>query len=110
MLDLRYTLGIAVIPLALAMAGCSNGDTAITQAVQDRLGDQGVASQVQVSTDRRIVKLEGVVANTQELNRAEIAAREVRGVMAVDNRLVLKPSVGVTGATLPGPSTPPSTP
>lgn len=102
MLDLRHALGIALFPLVSALGGCAtNSDAAIDKAVQDRLYDQGVANQVQVSTDRRVVKLEGVVENTQERNQAEIAARQVRGVLAVDNRLVLKADVGVTGASLP---------
>lgn len=107
MLDLRLAFRSAVIPLALALAACDqNNDAAINRAVQNRLGDQGVANEVQVTTLRRIVKLEGVVEDTKELNQAELAARDVKGVMAVDNRLVVKPSVGVTGATLPADPTP----
>jgi osmotically-inducible protein OsmY len=90
---------IAVLAM-LALGACTENDTHITQRVQDRLAVEGVApEQVHVSTLRRVVVLEGVVNDNAELNRAEMAARQVPGIMGIDNRLVVKNPVNTTGAT-----------
>ncbi|MDB5220372.1 MAG: hypothetical protein JWO86_8299 [Myxococcaceae bacterium] len=85
---------------ALAFAGCTQNDTEITQRVQDRLAQEGLPSQIKVETTRRVVKLEGVVADRAELNRAEMAARNTAGIMGVDNRLVVQSPVNVTGGAV----------
>jgi hypothetical protein len=85
---------------ALALAGCTQNDTEITHRVQDRLAEEGLGNQIKVDTTRRVVKLEGVVADRQELNRAEMAARNTPGIMGVDNRLVVQNPVNVTGGTM----------
>jgi hypothetical protein len=102
-------LRILALSAALALAGCSQNDDQITRQVQDRLVQEGVADQVQVSTQRRIVTLEGVVNDVPELNRAEMAARNVPGILGVDNRLVVKNPVNVTGGQIaePGSTTKP---
>ena len=92
----RYIAVFAV----LALAGCTQNDTEITHRVQDRLADEGLGNQVKVETTRRVVKLEGVVADRQELNRAEMAARNTPGIMGVDNRLVVQNPVNVTGGSI----------
>ncbi|GAC1518377.1 MAG: hypothetical protein NVS3B10_20300 [Polyangiales bacterium] len=84
----------------LALAGCTQNDTEITRRVQDRLAEEGLSNQIKVDTTRRVVRLEGVVADRQELNRAEMAARNTPGIMGVDNRLVMQGSVNVTGGTM----------
>jgi hypothetical protein len=84
----------------LALGGCTQNDTEITQRVQDRLSQEGFSNQIKVDTTRRVVKLEGVVADRQELNRAEMAARTTPGIMGVDNRLVVQNPVNVTGGTI----------
>ena len=84
----------------LALGGCTQNDTEITHRVQDRLSQEGLSNTIQVETTRRVVKLEGVVADRQELNRAEMAARNTSGIMGVDNRLVVQSPVNVTGGTL----------
>ena len=66
MLRLRTIAMFAV----LALAGCTQNDTEITRRVQDRLAEEGLSNQIKVDTTRRVVKLEGVVADRQELNRA----------------------------------------
>jgi len=96
MLRLHTVAAFAV----LALAGCTQNDTEITHRVQDRLSEEGLGNQVKVDTTRRIVKLEGVVADRQELNRAEMAARNTPGIMGVDNRLVVQNPVNVTGGSL----------
>ena len=96
MLHLR-TIAVSAM---LALAACSQNDNEITQRVQDRLTAEGVSpNQVHVKTERRVVTLEGVVANASELNRLEMAARDVPGIMGIDNRLVVQAPVNVTGAT-----------
>lgn len=96
MLHLRTIVMFGV----LALAGCTQNDSEITHRVQDRLAEEGLASQVKVDTTRRVVKLEGVVADRGELNRAEMAARNTPGIMGVDNRLVVQNPVSVTGGTI----------
>jgi hypothetical protein len=102
MLQMRTIAMFAV----LALAGCTQNDTDITQRVQDRLAQEGLSNQIKVDTTRRIVKLEGVVADRDELNRAEMAARNTPGIMGVDNRLVVQNPVNVTGGTIGKPGTP----
>lgn len=104
---------IVGVGAALALFGCSQNDSDITKQVQERLAAGAVTDQVHVSTQRRIVHLEGVVSDTNELNRAEMAARNVPGILAVDNRLVVQNPVNLTGATAtpppaPGPNGPAS--
>ncbi len=96
MLQMRTIALFAV----LALAGCTQNDTEITHRVQDRLAKEGITDQVHVATTRRVVVLEGVVADRQELNRAEMAARNTPGTMAVDNRLVIQSPVNVTGGNI----------
>jgi hypothetical protein len=96
MLHLR-TLALFAV---LALGGCTQNDTEITHRVQDRLSEAGLGSQIKVDTTRRVVKLEGVVADRQELNRAEMAARNTPGIMGIDNRLVVQNPVNVTGGTM----------
>lgn len=100
---------IAALAL-LALGACSQNDDEITRRVQDRLASSAVSDQVKVSTERRIVHLEGVVQDTNELNRAEMAARDIPGVLGVDNRLVIQNPVNTTGATATPPSPSPAGP
>jgi osmotically-inducible protein OsmY len=98
MLHRRTIARTIALAATLALGACTENDTQITQRVQDRLATEGVApDQVHVSTLRRVVVLEGVVNDTAELNRAELAARQVPGIMGIDNRLVVKNPVNTTG-------------
>jgi hypothetical protein len=94
MLDLR---NIAVCAL-LGLGACTQHDLEVTRRVQARLASEGVTDQVKVTTERRVVVLEGVVADRTELNRVELAARNTPGIMGVDNRLVVQNPVNLTGA------------
>ena len=100
------TLRILAVSALVALGACTQNDTNITQRVQDRLAEAAVSDQVTVSTLRRIVHLEGVVHDTNELNRAEMAARNVPGVIAVDNRLVVQAGVTTTGGIMNAPPSP----
>ena len=93
MLDLR----IIAVSALLALGACSQTDLETTRRVQARLADEGVTDQVKVTTDRRVVVLEGVVADNAELNRIELAARNTPGILGVDNRLVVQNPVNLTG-------------
>jgi hypothetical protein len=106
MLQIRTLAMFAV----LALAGCTQNDTQISQRVQDRLAQEGLTNQIKVDTTRRIVKLEGVVSDRGELNRAEMAARNTPGIMGVDNRLVVQNPVNVTGGTMDTPQPSPAGP
>jgi osmotically-inducible protein OsmY len=89
-----------VVFAMLALGACTDNDRQLTQRVQDRLAVEGLSpDQVQVRTVRRVVVLQGLVSDPAELNRAEMAARQVEGIIGVDNRLVVKSQVNVTGAT-----------
>jgi osmotically-inducible protein OsmY len=98
MLDLR----IAAVSALLALGACSQNDRELTQRVEARLADAGVTDPVKVTTERRVVVLEGVVANRAAINRIELAARATPGIMGVDNRLVVQQPVNVTGGELEG--------
>lgn len=90
-----------VIVAVLALAACTENDTQITQRVKDHLAVDGIPpDQVQVSTERRVVVLRGVVNDNAELNRAEMAARQVPGILGIDNRLTVKNPVNTTGADM----------
>lgn len=102
MLNLR----IVAVSALLALGACAQNDMEITRRVQARLADEGVTEQVKVTTERRVVVLEGVVADNAELNRVEMAARNTPGIMGVDNRLVIQNPVNLTG----GGSKPPPSP
>lgn len=103
MLNVRIPriIGVGAV---LALFACSQNDSDITKRVQERLAADAVTDQVHVSTQRRIVQLEGVVSDSNELNRAEMAARNVPGILAVDNRLVVQNPVNLTSATATRPS------
>jgi hypothetical protein len=99
---------ILALSALCALAGCAQNDAAISRRVQARLAEEGVTDQVKVTTERRVVVLEGVVADRSELNRVELAARNTPGIMGVDNRLVIQNPVNVTGGTATSQSPPPA--
>ena len=101
MLDLRRTSRLAAAAGLLVVAACSQSDENLTRRVEAQIQLETPAEQVKVSTDRRVVRLEGVVNDNAELNRIDAAARRVEGVLAVDNRLIVKPPVSTTGADQP---------
>jgi osmotically-inducible protein OsmY len=98
MLDLPQILRFAAAGAVLAVAACTRPDDDLTQRVETEIKADVPAEQVKVTTSRRVVMLEGVVNDNAELNRIDAATRRVPGVLAVDNRLVVKPTVGTTGA------------
>lgn len=97
MLDLRLTLRTTAAVALFALAACTQNDAYLTQRVEAEIQTAAPAEQVKVTTVRRVVTLEGVVDNNAEINRIDAATRRVSGVLAVDNRLVVKPTVNTTG-------------
>jgi osmotically-inducible protein OsmY len=101
MLDLGQSVRLAAAVAVLALAACTQSDAYLTQRVETQIQIEAPTEQVRVTTERRVVRLEGVVNDSAELNRIDAAARRVPGVLAVDNRLVVKPPVSTTGAEPP---------
>ena len=99
---------IAAVTFVLALAACTESDSDITRRVTTEVAAEAPAEQIKVTTQERVVVLEGVVDNAAERNRLEDRARRVAGVLGVDNRLVVKPSVETTGAPKAGPQKPES--
>jgi osmotically-inducible protein OsmY len=96
MVDLRIFAVCAV----LAVGACTENDTEITRRVHERLAAEAATDDdIKVSTERRIVVLEGVVTDQNELNRVERATRNVPGILGVDNRIVVQSPVNTTGGT-----------
>jgi len=97
MLDLRI---LAASALLAVVGACTENDTEITRRVHERLtAESATDDDIKVSTTRRIVVLEGVVTDLNELNRVERATRAVPGILGVDNRLVVQNPVNTTGGT-----------
>lgn len=96
MVDLR----IIALSGLLALAACGQTDREITRGVEARLASEGVAEQVKVTTERRVVVLEGVVADRATADRIEVAARHTPGILGVDNRLVVQAPVDLTGGDI----------
>jgi osmotically-inducible protein OsmY len=86
MRPLRTTL----IALTVALAACNNTDARTTEGVKERLAREPNPELVDVTTRDRIVTLRGFVDSPAEQQRLESAAREIPGVLGVDNRLGIK--------------------
>lgn len=105
-----FNLRIIAVSALLALGACTQNDVEITRRVQARLADEGITDQVKVTTERRVVVLEGVVADNAELNRIELAARNTPGILGIDNRLVVQNPVNLTGGQQPKPPPSPAGP
>lgn len=68
------------------------GDATISTRVQGKLTGDKVSnfSHIDVDTDRSVVTLTGVVHTTEDKARAEALAREVSGVVRVNNNLQIQ--------------------
>ncbi|MEW6143669.1 MAG: BON domain-containing protein [Thermodesulfobacteriota bacterium] len=100
----KYLLLIAALIFLAGTAGCNNGgnkssgevidDAVITSNVKTKLfADQDVSGfDVDVDTDKGVVKLSGVVDSQLESNKAESIARKVEGVVSVENNLKINTS------------------
>ena len=103
-----FVLSCAVLVGVGALSGCqaTTGKTAgqivhdasISTAVQTKLTSDSVAnfSRIDVDTERGVVSLNGVVETAAQRARAERLARQVDGVIRVNNNLQIqnRPSSG----------------
>ena len=91
---------IAFVAPILLLLACGHSDPKLNGRIENRLAAAGVPTeQVRVSSEDRIVRIEGLVATGGERDRVELIVRNVPGVLAVDNRLTVQAPVHVTGAT-----------
>lgn len=104
-MNIRTTLAIAVTAVALLTAtGCAVtrgqetvgayvDDTAITTSIKARFVDNTdvAASSIRVETLNGTVLLSGFAKSSMERNTAEKIARDVKGVKAVKNEIVIRP-------------------
>ena len=73
-------------------------DAGVTVKVRTALATDAVlsAAPIAVSTDHGVVKLEGQVPDTQARERATVVAAATAGVKAVDNRLIVRRTGGLS--------------
>lgn len=73
-------------------AGETMADSTITAAVQSKLTADRVSnfSRVDVDTERGVVSLSGVVKSAEQKTHAEALARQVQGVIKVQNNLQIQ--------------------
>ena len=88
------------------------GDTAITAAVKTALAaDPSLSAlHIDVTTTQGSVRLDGPAPDTKSRQRAEVLAQAPKGVIAVDNRLVVAPAQTSAAATPALPAAAPAKP
>jgi osmotically-inducible protein OsmY len=91
---------LGVVMLALISVACGESDLGITTKVKSRLDTERAinASQIQVSTQNKVVTLSGPVDSPASKERAVAVARRVESVMDVVDNL----SVSTAVAAMPG--------
>jgi len=100
---------VAALLTAAALAGCQSTDR---QQAQQSISDASISAAVQakltgnrefnftrvdVDTERGVVHLRGEVPSAQQRTRASELARQVKGVMRVDNDLRIHDQPAKTG-------------
>lgn len=92
------TFGGIAFAVALALTACSKTDDRINEAVKERLSNEPTPLvQLEVTTQDRIVRLNGVVQDERERARLERIVRDMDDVLGVDNRLMVARPVQTTG-------------
>lgn len=90
-------LGRIVVSVALSLVACSKTDERINDAVKERLANEPTPLvQLEISTQDRIVRLQGVVHDERERERLERIVRGMDDVLGVDNRLMVARPVETT--------------
>ena len=90
--------GLASVPLTFGLTGCSSpqhellDDEAITARVRRALNEDQVYKydRVNVVTDKGVVQLSGFTSTSTQKNQAEQIAKQIQGVLSVDNRITVK--------------------
>jgi hyperosmotically inducible protein len=94
--NLEVSPSVAAMPGTPAEGGNASPDTAITQAVRQKLQEQPetAAEKIDVDTRQGIVTLSGTVKTAEEKEQVIEIARSTEGVQRVEDHL----AVGATGA------------
>jgi hyperosmotically inducible protein len=97
----RYAPVLSAAGLAMTVA-CSQSDSGITTAVKTKLADDVIVkeSEINVDTGRNVVTLNGTVDIPAAKERAEIVARDTKGVVDVINDIVVDREVAATTGTV----------
>jgi len=100
---------VLVLSVVVALSGCQSttgktagqtmSDATISTAVQTKLTSDRVSNftRVDVDTERGVVNLSGVVQSPEQRSRAEQLARQVDGVVRVNNNLQVQNQAPKTG-------------
>jgi hyperosmotically inducible protein len=92
---LKRTAALLVVPLVLGAAGCtkSSTDDAISSRVKTAISNEPglTGTNVSVSTDKKVVHLNGTVKSRAERAMLIAVARKVEGVKAVKTDLLVTP-------------------
>lgn len=93
----RFAILLSAGALAIT-AACSQTDAGITSAVKSKMAvdDRVKASEINVDTHKHVVTLNGTVASNGEKERAEMIARNTKGVNSVVNDLAVGPAPAAT--------------
>lgn len=94
-------LRILLVSMLLALAGCAGtqespgefiDDAALTTRVKAAfVADKTVSAlNISVESDKGVVTLGGAARNSEEMRQAERVARQVRGVRAVRNNIIVR--------------------
>lgn len=90
--------GFMMTIAGLALAACTSNDERINERVKERLANEPTPLvQLEVTTQDRIVRLNGVVQTEHERARLERIVRDIDDVLGVDNRLTIARPVQTTG-------------
>jgi osmotically-inducible protein OsmY len=95
----RAAFSALAVTAALALTACARPEGELQRRIEDRLRAEHVASEIDVSVDRRVVTLRGAVDSEGERTHVEDVVRSVEGVLAVDDRLLVRQPPFLTAAT-----------
>lgn len=90
---------IAITLLMMLAVACATPDAELRRRVDARLHAVQAPEDVDVSVNRRIVTLRGVVSSEREREHVAELVRSVDGVLAVDDRLLVQQPPSLTAAT-----------
>jgi len=101
---------LGVVMLALFSVACGESDLGLTTKVKSRLSTERAvnASQVQVSTQNKVVTLSGPVDSPASKERAVAVARGVEGVMDVVDNLSVSTAIAAMPSSAAGTASAPN--
>ena len=97
----RFATVLSAAGVAMTVA-CSQSDSGITTAVKTKLAGDVIVkeSEINVDTGRNVVTLNGTVDIPAAKERADIVARDTKGVVDVVNDIVVDREVAATTGTV----------